>query len=37
MANLDVIVMVITVVTCVIGMVLFGTYCLNRILDRGAG
>ena len=37
MANLDVIVMVVAVVFCVIGLVLFGTYCLNRSLDRSAG
>jgi hypothetical protein len=37
MANLDVILMVIAVVSCVIGLVLFGTYYLNRTLDRNAG
>ena len=37
MANLDVIFMVIAVVSCVIGLVLFGTYFLNRALDRSAG
>jgi hypothetical protein len=37
MANLDVILMVIAVVACVIGLVLFGTYYLNRTLDRNAG
>jgi hypothetical protein len=37
MANLDVILMVIAVVACVIGLVLFGTYYLNRALDRNAG
>ena len=37
MANLDVIVMVIAVVACVIGLILFATYCLNRGLDRSAG
>ena len=37
MANLDVILMVIALVTCVIGLVLFGTYCLNKALDRSAG
>jgi hypothetical protein len=36
MANLDVILMVISVVTLVIGLVLFGTYCLNKSLDRSA-
>jgi hypothetical protein len=34
MANLDVILMVIGVVACVIGMVLFGTYYLNKKLDQ---
>ena len=37
MANIDVILMVIVVVSCVIGLVLFGTYCLNKSLDQGAG
>jgi hypothetical protein len=37
MANIDVILMVIAVVSCVIGLVLFGTYYLNRALDRNAG
>jgi hypothetical protein len=37
MANLDVILMVIAVVALVIGLVLFGTYYLNRTLDRNAG
>ena len=37
MANLDVISMVISLVAIVIGLVLFGTYCLNRSLDRSAG
>jgi hypothetical protein len=37
MANIDVILMVISVVTIVIGLVLFGTYCLNKALDRNAG
>jgi hypothetical protein len=37
MANLDVILMVIGVVSFVIGLVLFGTYCLNKALDRSAG
>ena len=36
MANIDVILMVIAVVTIVIGLVLFGTYCLNKALDRSA-
>ena len=36
MANLDVIVMVIALVSCVIGLVLFGTYWLNKSLDRSA-
>jgi hypothetical protein len=35
--NLDVILMVVVVVTLVIGLVLFGTYYLNRALDRSAG
>jgi hypothetical protein len=37
MANIDVILMVIGLVTCVIGVVLFGTYYLNKTLDRSAG
>ncbi len=37
MANLDVIFMVIALVACVIGLVSFGTYYLNRSLDRSAG
>jgi hypothetical protein len=37
MANIDVILMVIVVVSCVIGLVLFGTYWLNKSLDRSAG
>jgi hypothetical protein len=37
MANIDVIAMVIVVVSCVFGLVLFGTYCLNKALDRNAG
>jgi len=36
MANLDVIVMVISVVTCVIGAVLAGTFFLNKALDKSA-
>jgi hypothetical protein len=36
MANLDVILMVISLVTIVIGLVLFGTYCLNKALDKNA-
>jgi hypothetical protein len=36
MANLDVILMVISVVTLVIGLVLAGTFCLNRALDRSS-
>ncbi len=36
MANIDVILMVIAVVTIVIGLVMFGTYCLNKALDRSA-
>ena len=35
--NLDVILMVIVVVSFVIGLVLFGTYCLNKALDRNLG
>jgi hypothetical protein len=35
-ANIDVILMVIGLVSCVIGLVLFGTYFLNRRLDQGA-
>jgi len=34
MANVDVILMVIGVVSCVIGLVLFGTYYLNKRLDQ---
>jgi hypothetical protein len=37
MANIDVILMVIVIVSCVIGLVLFGTYWLNKSLDRNAG
>jgi|GraSoiStandDraft_5_1057265.scaffolds.fasta_scaffold44344_1 hypothetical protein len=37
MANIDVILMVLGVVACVIGMVLFGTYYLNKRLDRSTG
>jgi hypothetical protein len=37
MANIDVIVMVIVVVALVIGLVLAGTYFLNKALDRSAG
>jgi hypothetical protein len=36
MANLDVILMVISVVTFVIGLVLAGTFFLNKALDRNA-
>ena len=36
MANLDVILMVISVVSCVIGLGLFGTYWLSRTPDRAA-
>jgi hypothetical protein len=35
-ANIDVIAMVIVVVTCVIGLVLFGTFYLNKTLDQDA-
>jgi hypothetical protein len=35
-ANIDVILMVIGIVACVIGLVLFGTYFLNRGLDQSA-
>jgi hypothetical protein len=35
-ANIDVILMVIGVVACVIGLVLFGTYFLNKGLDQSA-
>jgi len=35
--NLDVILMVVVVVSFVIGLVLFGTYCLNKALDRNLG
>jgi hypothetical protein len=37
MANIDVILMVIVLVSLVIGLVLFGTYWLNNSLDRSAG
>ena len=37
MANIDVILMVIVLVSCVIGLVLLGTYWLNKSLDRSAG
>jgi hypothetical protein len=37
MANLDVILMVISVVILVIGLVLAGTFWLNKALDRNAG
>jgi hypothetical protein len=36
MATIDVILMVIGVVSCVIGLVLFGTYDLNKRLDQSA-
>jgi hypothetical protein len=36
MANLDVILMVISLVAIVIGLVLFGTYRLNKALDKNA-
>jgi hypothetical protein len=36
MANIDVILMVIGVVSCVIGLVLFGTYYLSKRLDQNA-
>jgi hypothetical protein len=35
-ANIDVILMVIGLVCVVIGLVLFGTYFLNRRLDQSA-
>jgi hypothetical protein len=35
-ANIDVILMVIGLVACVIGLVLFGTYYLNKTLDQSA-
>jgi hypothetical protein len=34
MQNIDVILMVISVVICVIGMLLAGTFCLSKSLDR---
>ena len=38
MQNIDVILMVISVVICVIGMLLTATFCLSKFLDRnGAG
>jgi hypothetical protein len=37
MANIDVILMVIGIVSCVIGLVLFGTYWMNKALDRSSG
>ena len=36
MANFDVILMVIAVVSCVIGLVLFGTYYLNKTMDQSS-
>jgi hypothetical protein len=36
MANLDVILMVISLVIVVIGLVLFTTYRLNKALDKNA-
>lgn len=35
--NLDVILMVVSVVTCALALIFLGTYCLNRIADRNAG
>ena len=35
MQNIDVIMMVISVVICVIGMLLAATFCLSKFLDRG--
>ena len=37
MANLDVILMVVSVVSCVLVLVFFGTYYLNKVVDRSAG
>jgi hypothetical protein len=37
MANIDVILLVIVMVTFVIGLVLAATYFLNKDLDRSAG
>jgi hypothetical protein len=37
MQNIDVILMVISVVVCVIGMLLAATYCLSKFLDRNGG
>jgi hypothetical protein len=35
--NADVILMVLAVVTCAVGLMFLGTYCLNRSIGRGAG
>ena len=32
--NIPVILMVISVVSCVLALIFFGTYCLNRNVDR---
>jgi hypothetical protein len=37
MANLDVILMVVSVVSFALLLIFLGTYCLNRTLDRSAG
>jgi hypothetical protein len=34
--NIPVILMVVSVVSCVLALIFFGTYCLNRKLDRNA-
>ena len=36
MANLDVILMVVSVVSFALCLIFLGTYCLNKIVDRSA-
>ena len=36
MANLDVILLVVSLVSVVVCLIFLGTYCLNRIADRNA-
>ena len=36
MANLDVILMVVSVVSLVLCLIFVGTYCLNKMVDRNA-
>jgi hypothetical protein len=35
--NADVILMVLVVVSCAVGLMFLGTYCLNRVTDPDAG